>query len=356
MLPLRIKSARLLVGISLHDLAERTNNQLSQPTLSRYERGDSTPNPENLRLLARALDLPLDYFLRQHVDLGRVEFRKRSRLSKKREAKILEQTRDFLERYLETEHLLNQNSQPLPTYQQAVRTGEEAEHAADHLRKEWRLGLNPIHSIVEELEAQDIRVLALPSDEKFDGLSSLPGGEHSFIVYNSDLSIKPIDRQRFTLLHELGHHYLPIPEGEDDEGLVNRFAGAFALPASVMKDRIGSTRKRIHPTELLGLKKEFGLSVAALLYRAKDLDIITQNTFRQAMMTLTYQGWRKHEPQVFAGDERPTRLLEILARGIIEETISTTKAAQLYGMKLGEFRYALLHEMNLPQPSPQQNA
>ena len=339
----RLKSARILSGLSLQELATKTNGVISQPSLSRYERGDTLPEPEKLRLLARAMGLSVDYFLRDSVELGQVEFRKNSRLGKKQQGQILEQTRDFLERYLEAEHLLSRPSAKLPLLSYSVSDPEAAEKAANDLRQEWSLGLNPIHSIVEELEAHSIRVLALVADNKFDGLSSRPGGEHSFMVFNNDSATKPIDRQRFTLLHELGHHYLNIPPGNDDEKIVNRFAGAFALPGDVMKERLGASRKRISPTELLGLKKEFGLSVAALLYRAKDLEIISTYTHQQAMIQLNYMGWRSKEPVAFVGEEQPMRLLEILARGIIEETISTSKAAQLYGMKTGDFRHVLLN-------------
>jgi len=351
MTPSRLKSARLMVGLSLRDLAAKTDGKISQPSLSRYERGDNLPEPEKLRLLARVMGLSVDYFLREPAELGQVEFRKRSRLGKKAQEQILEKTRDFLERYLEAEHLLNRPSKKLPRYDKSVTTPEEAENAANKLRKDWSLGLNPIHSIVQELEAHDIRVNGIHADEKFDGLSSRPEGQHSYIVFNSDLAHKPIDRQRFTLLHELGHHYMDIPEGCDDEAIVNRFAGAFALPASVMEQRLEKKRKRIHPTELLGLKKEFGLSVAALLYRAKDLGIIGDYTFQQANIKLNFLGWRgKHkEPKVFAGDEQPTRLLEMLARGIVEETISTSKAAQLYGTKTGKFRNILLNGFEIKQ-------
>jgi Zn-dependent peptidase ImmA (M78 family) len=334
-------------GLSLKELAAKTNGVISQPSLSRYERGTTLPEPDKLRLLARAMGLSVDYFLRDSIELGQVEFRKKSRLGKKQQDQILEQTRDFLERYLEAEHLLNRPSAKLPLLSYTVSSPEAAEKAANGLRKKWYLGLNPIHSIVEELEARNIRVLALATDEKFDGLSSRPEGEHSFgehsfMVFNNHVE-KPIDRQRFTLLHELGHHYLPIPVGADDEKIVNRFAGAFALPGDVMKERLGSNRKRISPTELLGLKKEFGLSIAALLYRAKDLEIISSYTHQQAKIQLGYMGWRSKEPAAFVGEEQPMRLLEILARGIIEETISTGKAAQLYGMKTGDFRHVLLN-------------
>lgn len=335
----RLKSARIMRGHSLKELVKLTHGEVSLPTLSRFERGEAVPAPDKLRTLSRAMDLPYSYFTRPAKVIDKVEFRKRSKLGKKQELQVLEKTRDFLERYTEAEHLMNVESKQLPVYPEMIRSIEEAETAANHLRKTWRLGENPIHSVVEELEAEGIRVLAVDANRAFDGLSSTPESEEDFIVYNYQL---PIDRQRFTLLHELGHHYLNVAEGLDPEKVVNRFSGAFAVPANVMRERIGATRKQLHPVELIGLKKDFGLSIAALLYRAKDLGIITEYAHRNAMITIGQIGWRKLEPAAFKGEEKPTRLLELLGRGIAEECISQSKAAELYGMKLGHFRDVLL--------------
>jgi Zn-dependent peptidase ImmA (M78 family) len=326
-------------GLSLKELAGLTHGEVSLPSLSRLERGEATPEPNKLRFLARAMELPYSYFTRPAKVIDKVEFRKRSQLGKKKELQILEKTRDFLERYTEAEHLMNVESKKLPVYPEVIRSFDDAEVAANHLRKTWRLGENPIHSVVEELEAEGIRILAVGADKAFDGLSSTPDSEEDFIVYNHQ---QPIDRQRFTLLHELGHHYLNIESELDHERIVNRFSGAFAVPANVMRERIGSTRNQLHPVELIGLKKDFGLSIAALLYRAKDLDIITDYAHRNAMITIGQIGWRKNEPASFKGEEKPTRLLELLGRGIAEECISQSKAAELYGMKLGNFRDILL--------------
>jgi len=326
-------------AFSLKDLAALTSGEISLPTLSRYERGEAEPDTTVLRLLARALELPYSYFTRPAKTVDKVEFRKRSKLGKKVERQILEQTRDFLERYAEAEHLLSVEEGSFPIYGKLVSTFQEAEDAAAALRSRWRLGDNPIHSIVEEMEAEGLRIMAVHSDESFDGLSSTPESKEDFIVYNIN---KSIDRQRFTLLHELGHHYFKVGGDLDPEKLVNRFAGAFAVPEIVMKERIGSSRKQLHPVELIGMKRDFGLSIAALLYRAKDLGIITEYTHRNAMITISQIGWRKEEPNSFVGEERPTRLLELLGRGIAEECISQSKAAELYGMKLGDFRDVLL--------------
>ena len=338
-LPARLKSARVLRGLSLKELAARTGDDISLPTLSRYERGEVDPDAKKLRQIARALDLSYEYFLREPKEIGEVAYRKKKSLSAKLSDQIKEQTRDFLERFTQLEHVMNVSSEPLPRYEERIEAPEDIAKAATWLRREWKLGSSPIHSIVDEIEAAHIKVLGLHTHQSFDGLSSLPEGPEDFIVFNQSL---PIDRQRFTLLHELGHHLLTsVSDKLDHERVVNRFAGEFAIPAEIMLERVGDKRKQIHPVELLELKSEFGLSVAALLYRAKDLHILTEHGFRNAMISINQLGWRKDEPPVFKGKESPSRMLELLGRGIAEEIISQSKAAELYGMKLGEFREVL---------------
>ena len=338
-LPARLKSARVLRGLSLKEMAARTGDDISLPTLSRYERGEGEPDAKKLRQIARALDLSYEYFLREPKEIGEVAYRKKKSLSSKVRDQIKEQTRDFLERFTQLEHIMNVSSEPFPRYEKKIGSLEDVVEAAGWLRDKWNLGLSPIHSIVDEMESEHIKVLGLQTHEAFDGLSSLPDGSEDFIVFNQNL---PIDRQRFTLLHELGHHLLiSVSDKLDHERVVNRFAGEFAIPSEVMRERVGSKRKQIHPVELLELKSEFGLSVAALLYRAKDLHILTDHGFRNAMISINQLGWRKDEPPVFKGKESPSRMLELLGRGIAEEIISQSKAAELYGMKLGEFREVL---------------
>ena len=335
----RLKSARVLRGLSLKALAARTDQEISLAMLSRYERGEIEPDAKKLRIITRALDLSLDYFLRTPKEVGEVAFRRKKRLGKKIKEQILEQTRDFLERSAQIEYSLDIKFGRIPTYPRQITSLEQVEEAAKELRKKWKLGHNPIHSIVDELEAENIRVLALKADEAFDGMASLPTNEEHFIVFNSARSI---DRQRFTLLHEIGHHYLDIVPTIDEEKVVNRFAGAFAIPRGEMIDRLGGHRRRLHPVELLEMKSEFGISVAALLYRAKDCGILSEYAHRDAMIAISSLGWRKQEPDVFNGNETPSRLLELLGKGIAEELITQSRAAELYGMKLGDFRDVLL--------------
>ena len=72
------------------------------------------------------------------------------------------------------------------------------------------------------------------------------------------------------------------------------FAGAFLLPAeSFIKD------VRAYPTDLkyyLWLKRKWRVSVAAMVYRSRQLEIITSNQHQYMMRQISKNGWRKQEP------------------------------------------------------------
>lgn len=81
----------------------------------------------------------------------------------------------------------------------------------------------------------------------------------------------PPDRERFTLMHEVGHlvmHQTPV---EDQEQQANRFAGEFLAPAEEIRPFLGGLTVRQF-SKLAQLKQEWGLSMAALIQRALDLD------------------------------------------------------------------------------------
>lgn len=59
----KIKTCRKAKKLSLKELCERTNNQISISFLSDIENGRSNPSLEKLKLIASVLDIPASYFL-----------------------------------------------------------------------------------------------------------------------------------------------------------------------------------------------------------------------------------------------------------------------------------------------------
>jgi len=150
----RLVSARKMAGLSLQDLADRLEAGITKQALNKYEHGKARPSSEVLLQIARALNVPVEYFYRTTmVELRDIEFRKHSRLSKRDIERIKSECCDFLERYLELENLLNIQSEfkrPLSNFR--IIGDSDIERISVDLRTEWGLGLAPIPSVVEMLE------------------------------------------------------------------------------------------------------------------------------------------------------------------------------------------------------------
>jgi len=157
----------------------------------------------------------------------------------------------------------------------------------------------------------------------------------SVIVVNSEDSG---ERQRFTLTHELGHLILDVDPSTDAEKAAHRFAGAFLMPADAVRTEIGRRRTSIGWSELFSLKRLFGVSVQALVYRCRDLGIFNESLFRRLFRDMSTFGWRSPpyaEPRSI-GREEPTRFERLCSRALAENLISESKAAELMGVSVRE--------------------
>jgi len=150
----------------------------------------------------------------------------------------------------------------------------------------------------------------------------------------------PGDRQRFTLARELGHLMLEgrLAEGLDEEMACNRFAGAFLFLRTFVLQELGGHRNAIELKELGLLKEEFGLSMAGILYRARDLEIISSAYREEKAKLFRFKGWHRKEP----GREYPTEKAhlfeQLVFHALAEEFIGESKAAELMNISLTQFR------------------
>ncbi|MEP1930262.1 MAG: ImmA/IrrE family metallo-endopeptidase, partial [Roseibium sp.] len=155
------------------------------------------------------------------------------------------------------------------------------------------------------------------------------------------------ERKRFSLAHELGHMVLKVAEGCDSERAANRFAGAFLVPAEVLRQEIGARRTDISIGELISLKDRFGVSIQALTYRCKDLEIINQATFVRLFKVYKQRGWRDEpfeEPNSIPWErEEPNRFQRLCFRALSEGLIGLSRAAELLEIRVKELEERLDH-------------
>lgn len=339
----RFKSARLMNGFSLQDVADALDNQLSRQALHRYEKGEVIPDAEKINLLSKALNVSPDYFFRAtKVELGEIEYRKLNKMPQKEASIIKEKTKEYLSRYLELEEILgldNEFYNPLEDIG-TVTTYKQINQAAEMLREAWGLGnKGAIFNVVELLEDKNIKVVKLDVDEDFDGLQTCVNGKIPVIAYNLKKANKP-DRIRFTILHELAHLLMDfgdIPE-KQKEILCHQFAGAMLLPEGTIKAELGEHRNKLSTLELGNIKKQYGISMQAITMRAKNCGIINDHYTKQFFFIFKQMNWRVDEPYDYAGVEESNRFEQLLFRALIEEQISMSKAASLNNQSLAEFK------------------
>lgn len=339
----RLRSARKMRGWSLQELANQVGN-ISKQALSKYEQGVMKPEESTLFALTKALGVKADYFLKPtRVTLGPVEFRKKASLKVKERAVVEEQIRDYLERYLEIEDLLQKKHvfvNPLGE-DNIVSTYEEVEQAASKVLEKWKLGLNPIPNVVETLEDNSICVLVIPAPDSFAGLATWVG-DLPVVVINSEHSV---DRRRFTALHELAHLVLKIniEDEKECERFCHRFANAMLLPREVALRELGDVRSNISFGELCSIKKQHGISIQAIMRRAYDLNIINESQFRYFCIKMSPH--RKEESFSrfdFEGETKSSyRFEQMLLRLVSENIVTESKAASLGGISVSELREKL---------------
>lgn len=338
----RFKSARLMNGFSLQDLADALGGTLSRQALHRYEKGEVIPDAEKINMLSKALNISPDYFFRTtKVEFSDIEYRKLSRMPQKDVAIINETTKEYLSRYLELEEIIglpHSFDNPLKNIGE-VTTYEQVNKAAELLRKEWSLGTGPIFNIVELLEDKNIKVVKLNVDEDFDGLQTFVNGHIPVVAYNERKANKP-DRIRFTLLHELAHLLLVLGDvtEKQKETLCHQFAGAMLLPEEAIKAELGNHRTKLSTLELGNIKKQYGISMQAIVMRAKVCGIINDNYTKQFFFLIRQQNWKVDEPVEYQGIEESNRFEQLLFRALIEDQISMSKAASLSNQSLAEFK------------------
>lgn len=340
----------MLRGFSLRALSEALEGLVSHAALQKYEKGLMGPDSTVLNALCETLDLRPDFFFQtREVELAGIEFRKRQKLTKKDEDRAREEAREFFERYLEVEEILEIES---PELKQANLSAvaldalsDWVEKAAVDLREKWNLGLNAIPNVHELLEDNGVKVKEIDAPEALDGFSGWAGGVP--VVVLAKWLNKDRPRKRFTATHELAHLHLKLPGGLTDkakESYCNRFAGAFLIPKDRFMDAFGGQRSRVSLGELIAIKEEWGMSIAAIMRRAKDLGLITDSHYLHFVIATKKQGWgsRVPEPGKWEGTEDAFRFKHLVCQAASKELITRSKAAGLLGKSLCEIEKDLM--------------
>lgn len=298
----RLTEAREARGMTITGLADLVG--LSKQSISAYEKGKQTPSPEVLDRISKQLNFPSYFFLKKmnEQDQSPIFFRslsaatKRSRLKAERQIVWLADIVDYISNFVDMLPVnipnfdIGKNPEKVPI--------DEFEELAMKCRQEWGLGNGPISNVVRLLENHgiivtrlDIEAASLDAFSKWFLHNRLP-----IIVLGADKDSAV--RSKLDAVHELAHlvsHRSLQKIGscfKTIEEQAFRFASAFLMPADTFLNDFGFPNIET----LLVLKDKWKVSIAAMIMRCKNLNIISESQATKLWIAYNHRGFRKREP------------------------------------------------------------
>lgn len=273
-----LKNIRRMRGLTLDEVSQRLNGMVTKQAISKYERGLMKPSSTVMNALCKLYQASPDFLLgRKPVVLSDLSFRSKEPVPQKLKQRIISQVQIWMEHYLALENLFDSITVfRNPVHGLNIVDFDDMENTAFQVRRKWGLGNDTIASVCRILELVGIKVLELDIDEDVDGLCGWVNKKTPFIVLKKNNVT--VERKRFTALHELAHILFPCLDEMDykrKERMCHRFASAILLPKEVVDTYVGKVRDNLSVSELSSLRSMYGISIAVIVHRLKDLNVIS---------------------------------------------------------------------------------
>lgn len=306
----RVRALRLVRNMSQSELAHAISlgTQDGNSVISKIEKGRLHVDPVLAEALAATLKCDVEFLRSPQLEM--VASRPWLRAYADAPARILESV--VADNLLAEEAIrrlkLRRLPERMPTFDGDANDDHEIERYAEDVRLAAEI---PEGSVVPNAmraaERLGCVVLPLPGElgrhlgmsQRIDGVPfirvSRAGDRHVGV---------PGDRQRFTLVHELGHlgmhAEVPPPESADEARIVerqaHRFAGAFLTPAEPLLEDWQQLGGRVTLTVLKELKATWGVSIKMLVMRLQQLGVVEADQARSLYRQISARGCNKAEP------------------------------------------------------------
>jgi len=299
---MRVKQAREQVLMTQGDLAMAAG--VSQPMIAHVEQGLKQPSSDLANRIAEATRVRPEFLYRPSspvLPLGSMLFRARANTS----ARKLAQTHAIASNIFELFTCMSARFE-LPSVKLRPVSGTP-EEAARETRK--MLGVNlgePIPHLMRAFEKSGGVVLALPELQ----------GREAFAVWAANKPViaigpnKSSDRLRFSMAHEIGH--LSLHNSPASKALAEKEAHRFAAELLMPSETISRDFAGVLSIEKLGsLKRKWGVSMSALLLRARDIGNLSKRNFGRLIIEMA--PFRIKEPTEFDVPLEQPRMLRQMA-------------------------------------------
>ncbi len=287
---------------------------MSSTAVSQWEAGTTQPRPQTVARISRALGYPVDYFVTSgrtvsNLNSERSFFRTLTSSSQRNRDAAAAHAALIAELVVALERQVKLPRVDLPSCPiEPMAPLEAIDEIAQDVRNAWGLNREPVPDVLREIERHGAVGARLRLADDVDAFSWPAYGRPVVVL---GIEKRNRIRSRFDAGHELGHLVMHRDHARAAdpalESQAHRFSNAFLVPAESFREEW--PKGRLDWRVLMAMKQRWQISLAALLYRARQDSLISETTFASAMRYLTRAGWRVTEP----GDEGPTerpRMLE----------------------------------------------
>lgn len=336
----RLTQARHLAGKTKKEIAEAI--RVTPAAVGQYESGMTKPRPELIPLLADTLGVPITFFVsgRPHarLDASGAHFRSLRSARAWQRDKAVAHVKQVWELTLALEKRVQLPPVDLPGFaggemHSGVDLPRSPVEAARALRGYWGLGTGPIPHLVRHLEAHGIVVDAPPGDRADRDVDAFSISYLRPIMVLTANRTDDVYRYRFTAAHELGHlvlHGDTAPGDTQHEREADAFAAEFLTPRdSVMPD----LPARVDLRRLADLQRVWGVSVDSLLYRCREVGLLSDQAAARAWRNLAQLR------------SQPGFVTESVSRYPGEQPVMLRQAFELAAAQTGLTLPTLAHEL-----------
>jgi len=320
-----LETVRRARGMTQEELAKAAS--VTQAALSRYENDQREPDEDVLVRLAEALGITVGFL--RHASRARgamaidVHMRRHATAKPTVWRQLEAQLNVFRMHALQLfEEVSLRSEQRVPTFDPI---DTDPTTAARLVRAQWRMPTGPVRDLSRWLESAGIVIIEQDlGTARVDGLS-LWVEEHPVMLLNTR---PPMDRRRLTAGHELGHLCLHSSYvSEEMEREATEFAAEFLMPAEEIRPQL----RNLTIGKLKDLKREWRVSMQALVERAFQLHVMTASQRTNLYKSMSANGWRIHEP---VSDEIPlerAKLPQLIGNALHQRGLSVAEIAKIAG-------------------------